>query len=157
MMDGKNESGEAASDTGVAASVVEQVKLSVGEALLRGALAEIQTLGVPWIITPEKQQQDIIDRMRMQIEHLVDVAVRRIASTGFESVPVTIDSLAIKDEAKAVLLLSRHGDGLHTVADQVGAKATLVFADPAAFLDNMRGVQAEADQRPLFDENERRE
>lgn len=126
-----------------------QIEESVGTELMRAMYEEITQQRIPWIATPEQQQREVIDRLRAKVEMAVQTAVRRLATMGFTHVVAQVESLTIKDEAKAVLLLSRGTEAMHELADNVGSRAVIVFADPADYTDGMHVIKAQADQPAL--------
>jgi hypothetical protein len=130
-------------------STLTQIQESVGKLLMGALFDQITTLRTPWVITPQQQQQDVLDRLRMAVENATCVAVRRIATEGFSHITAQIDSLTIKDEAKVNVVLPRGTQDIHTLADHVGSKVVIVFADPAAYIDGMHEFKAQADQPEL--------
>lgn len=131
------------------AKQLQEIKDSVGSVLTRAVIEEITRIRIPWNVTPQQQQQDTIDRVRATIDHAVAHAVRRIATGGFDSVAVEIESLAVKDDGKVTLVLPRGTDEVHVLLDHVKGKALLVFADPAEFAAQANAVKAQADQPAL--------
>jgi hypothetical protein len=128
---------------------LSDVAESVGTRLMRALFDEVTNIRMPWAVTPQQQQQDLLDRLRMQVDEAVRVAVGRIAMQGFQHISASIESLTIKDEAKAVLLLSRGSEELHTLADRVGSRAIIVFADHTEYTDGMNAIKSQADQPSL--------
>ncbi len=131
------------------ATPIPEVEETVGQYLMRALFDEVTNIRIPWSITPQQEQQALLDRLRSQVEEAVRVAVSRIAMQGFSHISASIESLTIKDEAKAVLLLSRGSEELHTLADRVGSRAIIVFADHTEYTDGMNAIKAQADQPPL--------
>ena len=131
-----------------------QLEETVGQLLMRALFDEITNIRVPWAGTPQQQQQELLDRLRRQVDEAVRIAVNRISVQGFTHIAASIESLTIKDEAKAVLLLSRGTEALHELADRVGSRAVIVFADHKEFTDGIEAIKAQADQGhlPLGDE-----
>lgn len=125
------------------------VEESIGTQLMKALYEEITNLRMPWIVTPQQQQQEVLDRLRAQVDLAVRSAVRQLATVGFNHIAAQIDSLAIKDEAKVVLMMARGSQELHEVADRVGTRALIVFADPAEYTDGMEQLKAQADQADL--------
>lgn len=128
---------------------VNDVEQTAAQLLMRALYDEITNIRVPWSITPEDQQQAILDRLRGVVDLAVRGAVRSIATVGFTSIRGRVDSLTIKDDAKAVLLLARGSEQIHDLADHVSSEAILVFADPQQFIDGMQVFKAQADQPAL--------
>jgi hypothetical protein len=58
-------------------------------------------------------------------------------------------SAQIQNDDLVVLMMPRGSQELHTIADRVGSKAIIVFADPAEYTDGMHVLQAQADQGAL--------
>lgn len=130
-------------------TILSSIEESIGTQLMRALLDEITTLRTPWAITPQQMQQEVLDRLQQQVTAATHSAVLAIATQRFNSVAATVESLTIKDGAKAVVQLPRAGEALHTVADRVGSTVLLVFADLQEFTDGMHVIQSEADQKPL--------
>jgi hypothetical protein len=128
---------------------IPAVEETIGQLLMGALYDEITNLRTPWVVTPQQQQQELLDRLRKQVDHAVTVAVKRLATAGFQHTDVQIHSLAVKDEAKVVLLLPRGAQQIHAIADRIGSKAVIVFADPAEYTDGMDQFKAMADQQPL--------
>lgn len=139
-------SNDSNNDSNGALAAIEE---SVGTHLLRALYEEITNLRTVWVVTPQQQQQEILDRLQDAVSHAVSIAVRRLATGGFENIVAQIDSLTIKDEAKAVLMLPRGTQELHTLADRVGSKAIIVFADAKEYTDGMHVISAQDDQPSL--------
>lgn len=142
------------SDKIEADTILPTTEETVGTLLMRALYEEIVNLRTPWAITPQSQQQEVIDRLRTQVESAVRVAVRGIATGGFSHVGVSIESMTLKDEAKVVLTMSRHSREMHELADRVGSSALIVFADPVEFTAGMHVIQAQADQLDILGDEE---
>lgn len=128
---------------------LEAITDSVGLALLKRMRTELVQLQTPWQNTPQDKQQQILDRLRAGVYEAVGTAVRRIAGEGFPHVAVSIESLSIKDEAKAAISVPRASSAMHDLADMVGQRAILVFVDEKAYTANMEKLKAQADQPEL--------
>jgi uncharacterized protein (DUF2141 family) len=85
----------------------------------------------------------------LQVDAVVGAAVNRIATMGFKFIVTNIDSLVIKKEAKVSVTMARGTQEVHQLADRVGQRAVIVFADPKEFTEGMEQIQAQADQNPL--------
>lgn len=128
---------------------VEKIKQGVGAYLMSACFEEVTNLRVMWPVMPKQQQEELIDRMQAKIEHAVSIAVNRIAQQSFPIVPVVVEKMAIKDVAKAVVIIGNGTEGMLSVAAHIGAKGVLVFVDPKDYLGNMDVIQAQADQPDL--------
>jgi hypothetical protein len=129
--------------------VLQQVEETIGQLLMRTLYDEITNMRTLWAVTPQQQQRETLDRLQRQVDQAVHIAVNRIAIGGFSHITAQIESLTIKDEAKAALLLSRGTEALHELADRVGSRAIVVFADPKEFTEGMDSIKAQADQPDL--------
>lgn len=127
-----------------------QVQASVGNALLKAWYEQLTQQRLMWAVTPQQEQQVILDRMRDQVDAIVALAVRRIASEGFLSCAIKVEQLTVKDDgAKAQFSLARGTEELHQVMDRVGASAVLVFISPEQFYATHDAVKAQLDQGEL--------
>jgi hypothetical protein len=97
----------------------------------------------------EDAQGEVIDRMRAQVDDAVREAVSTIAANKSDSVRVSIESVAFKDGVK-IVLKGIPTQGMHAVADQVGAQALLVLCDPEAFVGDLGTVKPDPDQADAF-------
>lgn len=132
-----------------APGLVPEVEESVGGMLFSALMEEIMHQRTMWVVTPREQQQELIERMRKQVETAVHGAVRRLATAGFEYIAATIESFTSKKETKVALTVPRGIQELHTLLDRVGTDAVIVFADPKEFTDGMDRIKAMDDQAPL--------
>jgi hypothetical protein len=127
-------------------TILATAEQSAGTKLLQALLNEIRHLQSPWQNTPEALQTEVIFRLRAQVQDAVQDAVRSIARDGFESIVARIESMSIKEDgSKATIVLARGSD----LADRVGSRVLIVFADAEAYTDGMQAIQAEADQPDL--------
>lgn len=82
---------------------IPQVEETVGQLLMGALYDEITNLRTLWPVTPQQQQREVLDRLQRQVSEAVHIAVNRIAIGGFSHIAAQIESLTIKDGAKAVL------------------------------------------------------
>lgn len=127
---------------------------SIGTELLKKLHIQVTHLKKPWHQTPEQEQDRLLDHLRVSVQEAMAQAVQRLAAQRFKFIRAQIESLTIKDGAKATIIVSRGGSELHQLSDHVGSVAMLVFADEAEYVDGMHTVKAEADQRVLELEEE---
>lgn len=130
-------------------TTIPAVEESIGQLLMGALYDEVTNLRVMWPVMPQQEQQDLLDRLRKQVDNAVQIAVRRLATEGFPHVVAEIDSLAIKDDAKVALVLPRGSQDVHTLADHVKSKVVIVFADPKVYTDGMEQFKTQLDQPPL--------
>ena len=133
------------------AEYVLKAEESIGTTLLRALLDEVQQLPDLWQKLNERRQAEMIDRLRSQVEDQVRQLVLTVCARGFTALPADLESLTFKDGAKAVLKLSRTGESIHELADNVGGRCLIVLATAAEFTDGMFTVQPDPDQADLID------
>ena len=125
-------------------TLAEKVTDSVGKRLLQAMLAELVLLSPRYNALTQEAQQEVIDRLRGQLDDEITHAVHQIAAQSFETVPAKIASVAFRDEVKATLTVTRNGGaGIHALADRVGGACMLVLCDDAQFkvgLDSIKGT-----------------
>ena len=123
----------------------------LGLYLLERTLQEIRALPDVWEKLPEWQQAEVIDRVRAGVIDAVAGAVRVISSRGFDGVVCEIDSIQIKGEIKAALIVSRANghETLQQFYDAQGQPCVIVLANPEEFSGGMGAVRAEPDQRAI--------
>ncbi|MGD9885814.1 MAG: hypothetical protein AB7U95_37525 [Reyranella sp.] len=130
-------------------AAIATIEALIGQRLLKKLHEEITNLPDVWQRVSEAEQARIIERMRQSVETAVRAAVSGIASAGFAWAPAALESLTIKDGAKATLILSRGTEAMHEFADRVGSPVVVVFADPKEYLEEMHEIRAQADQPSL--------
>lgn len=130
-------------------TTIPAVEETIGQLLMGALYDEITNLRVMWPVMPQREQQDLLDRLRKHVDEVVRIAVRRLATEGFPHVVAEIDSMAIKDDAKVALVLPRGSAEAHTLLDHVKSKVILVFADPQQYTDGMEQFKTQLDQPPL--------
>lgn len=127
-------------------TVLKTAEETVAQQLLRALLDEIQHLQDPWPKTPEATQKQVLYRLKTQVTDAVQGAVRQIAREGFDSIVVKVESMNIKEDgAKATIAVARGSD----LADRVGSRCVLVFADAEKYIGGLDAIQAQADQPEL--------
>lgn len=130
-----------------------QAEGGAAAALLRALVDEVRTLPDVWQKIPEAQQQQIIDRLSIEVRRQTRELLRAVAAMDFGHFDGSLESLTVKDGVKAVLKLPAVGPLEHLLA-QVGGSATLVIASSDALEEGLEKVRADADQPdlPLEDE-----
>lgn len=133
-----------------AEAAVMKAEETVGTTLLKALLTEVQRLQKPWQNTPQKEQQDVIDRLRIQVESAVSHAVHAIAGAGSTSLMAQVESVTFKDGVKCVLKLGRGNAAVHELADAEGGHVMVIMMDTAQHTGGMGQVKATPDQPGLF-------
>ena len=129
---------------------VAMAEESAGTTLLKALLTEVQQLQKPWANTPQAEQQNVIDRLRLRVEDAVREAVLRIASGAQSRIRATVESVTFKDGVKAVLQLSRGNPETHALADATGGTVLIVLTEVEEHVDGMHTVKPDPDQRELL-------
>ena len=132
-------------------TAIDKAQGSASKKLLQGLLTELALESPRYNSMSQEAQQEVIDRLRLQVEEVVREAVSAIAADGNESLPVTIESMTFKEGVKVVL------KGLSTqsafaVASDVGSRALLVLCDPEAFMGDLDTVKGKPNQGDLVGE-----
>lgn len=119
-----------------------------GAQVMKACFEQIAQMRTMWAVTPQQMQDEILDRMRAQLQGVVTAGVRRIIGLGFEQCQVTLKSLSADGgKAKAALIVAE--PELHKLVDALGKKVVLVLVDPADYALGMDAVQSQADQQAL--------
>lgn len=116
------------------------------KAMLVGLLESFKT---PWNMTSEKNQAIALAKMEEVIDQQVRRAVMVIATERTPSLSATVESVTFKDGIKAVLMLDRHAEGRHDLADAEGTTVLIVMANPEQFTGGMEKTGAAPDQAAL--------
>ena len=130
---------------------VALVEESAGKKILQALITELRLESPRFASHVPEKQQEVIDRLRSQVEAVVNEAVLGIAARAFTAVNATVESLTFKDGAKLVLTLQRTGDGVHQLADAVGGSVMVVLASSEEFVGGMHQVKPVSPQRDLLD------
>lgn len=129
---------------------LSKVEHTVGQILMKALYEQITGLRMPWQITPQQQQQAVLDQLRAAVDQAVTIAVRRVAVGDFEHVVADIESIAIKDTCKVVCkAVPVDDEQLLQLIRRARGKAVLVFADPEAYIGALGEFRAQADQPEL--------
>ena len=119
-----------------------------GAQVMKACYEQITQLRTMWAVTPQQMQDEILDRMRAQLQGVVTAGVRRIIGAGFEQCAVTLKSISADGgKAKAALIVAE--PELHKMVDALGKKVVLVLVDPADYALGMDAVKSDADQHAL--------
>lgn len=118
----------------------------MGAELLKALVDEVRNAPAQWQKLTKTQQDMLIDRLRSTVRRETDRAVQLIAKGKRKSATVVVESLTVKDGAKAALKLV---DGIHDVVDYVGRSAVLALCDPAQYLKGIENLKGDDEQKGL--------
>lgn len=122
---------------------------TLGKSLLQGLIQEIRILPDVWQKIPEKKQTEVIERLERQVRNAATIAVHTIAGGERETVYGKLESVAVKDKMKAVLVVNPSSPHKHDLLDAVNQDCLLIIGGAAEFLHGTDEVQADPDQTPL--------
>jgi hypothetical protein len=122
---------------------------SMGADLLNALLLEIKLLAKPWPKMSERQQNDLIDRLRKRIKDQVAMAVHILASDARVCIAGDLDQITIKDGVKAVIKMSSAIEQLSDLCAAQGRAVLVVVANPGAHTEGMDDIKGEPDQRAM--------
>ncbi|GAB3482267.1 cell division protein FtsK [Azotobacter salinestris] len=122
---------------------------TLGKSLLQGLIQEIRILPDVWQKIPEKKQTEVIERLERQVRNAATIAVHTIAGGERETVYGKLESVAVKDKMKAVLVVNPSSPHKHDLLDAVNQDCLLIIGGAAEFLHGTDEVQADPDQNPL--------
>lgn len=110
------------------------------------ALANQRTL---WPVTPQQQQEEIIDRLRNGFTDVITHQVGQIAAAGFANAQVTLKTLTAQGETIKAVVTIADNKTLHNLVDAIGRKVMLVLVDGEVYAAGMEGFEAQKDQPEL--------
>lgn len=122
---------------------------TLGKNLLQGLIQEIRIMPDVWAKLPEKKQTEVIERLERQVRNAATIAVHTIAGGDRETVYGKLESVAVKDKMKAVLVVNPSSPHKHDLLDAVNQDCLLIIGGAAEFLHGTDEVQADPDQNPL--------
>lgn len=134
---------------GVADGKAAAQEYLLGE-LIKAATKHLKTLSKPWINMKEAEQQRVLATVAQDCRMATQDAVDLIASNGRLTFQAAVDQVVFKDGVKAVLTLAK-GEWAHSLADAEGGYVTIVIEERSKLLDEGDALQADPDQKPLFD------
>lgn len=122
----------------------------VGEKILAGLVQEIRIMPDCWQKLTENKQTDVIDRLEKQVRNAVTLAVHMIASADRKTAYGKLESVAIKDKMKAVLVINQSSPCRHELLDAVEQDCLIILGGAEEYMGNIGGaVQPDPDQNPL--------
>lgn len=122
----------------------------IGEKILAGLVQEIRILPDCWQKLSENKQADVIDRLESQVRNAVTLAVHMIASAERKTAYGKLESVAIKDKMKAVLVINQASPCRHELLDAVEQDCLIILGGADEHMGNIGGaVQPDPDQSPL--------
>lgn len=123
---------------------------TIGEKILAGLVQEIRILPDSWHKLSENKQADVIARLEAQVTNAVTLATHMIAGAERKTAYGKLESVAIKDKMKAVLVINQSSPCRHELLDAVEQDCLIILGGADEFMGNIGGaVQPDPDQTPL--------
>ena len=117
--------------------------------LMQCVVEQLKVLPKSWQSMSEREQQETLDRIELQVSDAVRQAVRIVSSQGHINVPAKIESVTYKDGCKVVL--KAVGDIANTIhlAEAEGKIIAVIIPEEEALLGEDGKPKAEPDQRGM--------
>ena len=122
---------------------------SMGQDLLQGLIQEIRLMPDCWQKLSEKKQTEVIERLQRQVTQAVGRAVHIIAGQERQVAYGKLESVAVKDQIKAVLVINTHSPCKHELMDAVRQDCLIILGGAEEFMGDLDSVKADPDQNPL--------
>lgn len=122
---------------------------TLGRSLLEGLIQEIRIMPDHWMKLSQAKQEDVIERLQKQITTAVGKAVYMIAAAERKTAYGKLESVAIKDKMKAVLVINPHSPCKHDLMDAVEQDCLLILGGAEEYLEGLDQVEGDPDQNPL--------
>lgn len=122
---------------------------TLGRSLLEGLIQEMRIMPDHWMKLSQAKQEDVIERLQKQITTAVGKAVFMIAAADRKTAYGKLESVAIKDKVKAVLVINQHSPCKHDLMDAVEQDCLLILGGAEEYLQGLDQVEGDPDQPPL--------
>jgi hypothetical protein len=123
--------------------------------LLRAALDALANQRTLWPVTPQQQQQEVIDRLRNTFTDVIQRQMHAVAAAGLAFCEVGMHTITAKGETVKAIVTVGDNKTLHELVDAIGRKVVLVLVDAETYTAGMESFAAQKDQPelPLEDGN----
>lgn len=127
--------------------------------LLRAALDALANQRTLWPVTPQQQQQAVIDRLRNSFTEVIQRQMNAVAAAGLPFCEVGMNTITAKGETVKAIVTVGDNKTLHELVDAIGRKIVLVLVDGETYTAGMESFEAQKDQPdlPLEDDDSPRE
>ena len=117
--------------------------------LMQCVVEQLKVLPKSWQSMSEREQQETLDRIELQVSDAVRQAVRIVSAQGHINVPAKIESVTYKDGCKVVL--KAIGDIVNTIhlAEAEGKIIAVIIPEEEVLLGEDGKPKAEPDQRGM--------
>ena len=133
----------------VTAALHERAGLTLWGDLIEASLTEVKALERPWPMMTADQQSDVLERITKRVKAAGLAVIRDLASRGNHSIVCELDSITVKKDAKATLVVPKSGLD-QDLLDAVGGPVYLVVGTGMEELKEIKAPAAEPDQADLL-------
>lgn len=119
-------------------------------AMIKAATKHLKTLAKPWGELKESEQHRVLGYVHDDCRAAVRDAIDIIASNARLSFKAHVAAVTFKDGVKATLELAKTPEA-HSLADAEGSYVTVVIEECSKLLNEGDALEADPDQKPLFD------
>ena len=117
--------------------------------LLRASLDALANQRTLWPVTPQDEQQKILDRLRESFHGIIIKQMIDVAAAGFTKAEVTLVNLTAKGDSIKAQVSVGDSKTLHELVDRLGKKIVLVLVDAEVYAAGMESFEAQKDQPDL--------
>jgi len=117
--------------------------------LLRASLDALANQRTLWPVTPQQQQQAVIDRLRNTFGEIIQRQMNAVAAAGLPFCEVGMNTITAKGETIKAVVTIGDNKTLHELVDAIGRKVVLVLVDAGMYTAGMEGFAAQKDQPDL--------
>lgn len=129
---------------------------NLGQALMGLVIQELKALPDVWQKLPQFKQDEVIERIRLNVDASVGSAVQIIASQGCQRVTGDLKKVSIeggKKEAVVAINTGNSTDSLHALYESTKQPVLIVVAAPDQFTGGMDEIRGEPDQYDMYGES----
>src|SRR6185369_6099012 len=106
----------------------------------------------PYNAMSEQEQAEEIEATKKAADNLVREAVKIIASGGRKSIVGVLESVTIKDQIKAVMIVGKQDEQRHALSDSTGQTVMVIVADADEFGGERKPDVPTPDQSTLLED-----
>lgn len=117
--------------------------------LMQCVVEQLKVLPKAWQAMSEREQQETLDRIELQIADAVRQVVRIVSSHGQINVPAKIESVTFKDGCKVVLKAVGGIENTIHLAEAEGHLVSVIIPETEMLLGDEGKPKAEPDQRGM--------
>ena len=115
------------------------------------ALEEIKAAPEVWQKMGQGEQERMIDRVERRMMSVLSRALDVLIGHEFPVVVGHVEQVTVKDQLKAVVIVSRQSADRYAIIDAVGSEVRMAVADARDFASEPGKVESDPDQRDIED------